>query len=77
MERSSTGALVHNSDRGRGYCQVDEKLADRPPRYWARARREPTMLGIRNGRQPQLDSTMPDYERRREELRQCGTGLAW
>ena len=20
---------------------------------------------------------MPDYERRREELRQCGTGLAW
>ena len=44
--------------RGRCHCcQVDEKLADRPPRYWARARREPAMLGIRNGCQPQLDST--------------------
>ena len=41
------------------YCQVDEKLADRPPRYCARARREPAMLGIRNGCQPQLDSTGP------------------
>ena len=40
------------------YCQVDEKLADRPPRYWARVRREPAMLGIRNGCQPQLDSTL-------------------
>ena len=39
------------------YCQVDEKLVDRPPRYWARASREPAMLGIRNGRQPQLDNT--------------------
>ena len=41
-----------------GYCQVDEKLVDRPPRYWARASREPVMLGIRNGRQPQLDNTV-------------------
>ena len=41
-----------------GYCQVDEKLVDRPPRYWARASREPAMLGIRNGRQPQLDNTI-------------------
>ena len=24
-----------------GHCPVDEKLGDRPPRYWARARREP------------------------------------
>ena len=39
-----------------GYCQVDDKLVDRPPRYWARASREPAMLGIRNGRQPQLES---------------------
>ena len=45
-------------DPSRRYCQVDEKLADRPPRYWARARREPAMLGIRNGCQPQLDSTV-------------------
>ena len=37
------------------YCQVDEKLVDQPPRCWDRARREPAMLGIRNGRQPQLD----------------------
>ena len=42
----------------RGYCQVDEKLVDRPPRYWAQARREPAMLGIRNGLQPQLDNTL-------------------
>ena len=40
-----------------GHCQVDEKLVDRPPRYWAPARREPAMLGIKNGRQPQLDNT--------------------
>ena len=40
-----------------GYCQVDAKLVDRPPRYCARVRREPAMLGIRNGCQPQLDNT--------------------
>ena len=40
------------------YCQVDEKLVDRPPRYWVLARREPTMLGIKTGRQPQLDNTV-------------------
>ena len=39
------------------YCQVDEKLVDRPPRYWARARRKPAILGIKNGRRPQLDNT--------------------
>ena len=39
------------------HCQVDEKVVDRPPIYWAPARREPAMLGIRNGRQPQLDNT--------------------
>ena len=44
---------------GGGYCQVDEKLIDLPPRYWAPARREPAMMGIRNGRQAQLDNTMP------------------
>ena len=42
----------------RGYCQVDAKLVDRPPRYWARASREPAMLGIKNGRRPQLDNTL-------------------
>ena len=31
-----------------GYCQVDAKLVDRPPRYCAGVRREPAMLGIRN-----------------------------
>ena len=40
-----------------GYCQVDEKLVDRPPRYWARASREPAMLGIKSGRRSQLDNT--------------------
>ena len=39
------------------HCQVDEKLVEQPPRYWAPARREPAMLGIKNGRQPQLDNT--------------------
>ena len=38
-------------------CQVDEKLVDRPPRYWTPARLEPTMLSIKNSRQPQLDNT--------------------
>ncbi len=39
------------------HCQVGGKRVDRPPRYWARARREPAMLGIRNGRRSQLDNT--------------------
>ena len=38
------------------HCQVDENHVDRPPRYWALARRGPTMLGIKNSRQPQLDN---------------------
>ena len=42
---------------GRRHCQVDENHVDRPPRYWALARRRPTMLGIKNSRQPQLDNT--------------------
>ena len=40
---ASAGATVR-------YCHVDEKLVDRPPRYWARASREHAMPGIRNGR---------------------------
>ena len=54
-ERGTGSAQYHP----RRYCQVDDKLVDRPPRYWARASREPAMLGIRNGRQPQLDNTQP------------------
>ena len=50
-------------ETGFGHCQVDEKLVDRPPRYWAPARRERAMLGIRNSRQPQLDNT-PRISRR-------------
>ena len=42
-----------------GYCQVDVKLVDRPPRYCARVRREPAILGTRNGYQLQLDNTQP------------------
>ena len=42
-----------------GYCQVDVKLVDRPPRYCARVRREPAILGTRNGYQLQLDNTRP------------------
>ena len=50
--------FLENHQPGRRYCQVDEKLVDLPPRYWARSRREPAMPGIRNGRQPQLDNTL-------------------
>ena len=62
LARYATVAPASILDPSGGYCQVDEKLADRPPRYWARVRREPTMLGIRNGCQPQLDSTIGAFE---------------
>ena len=52
----------------RRHCQVDEKLVDRPPRYWAPARRESAMLGITNGCQPQLDNT-------RARSVSCGAGI--
>ena len=55
--------------QGRGYCQVDEKLVDQPPRCWARARREPAMLGIRNGRS--LNLTIPTCSPRRGEKASC------
>ena len=44
--------------RNHAHSQVNEKLVDLTPRYCALARREPTMLGIKNGRQPQLDNTV-------------------
>ena len=47
----------------RRHCQVDENHVDRPPRYWALARRGPTMLGIKNSRQPQLDCDTPGRAR--------------
>ena len=53
-----TEAETTDSGAAAGHCQVDEKLVDRPPRYWARASREPAMLGIKNGRRPQLDNTL-------------------
>ncbi len=45
------------------HCQVDENHVDHLPRCWALARRGPSMLGIKNSRQPQLDntSTTPSY----------------
>ena len=46
-----------HADAPDGHCQVDEKVIDRPPIYWAPARCKPAMQGIRNGRQPQLDNT--------------------
>ena len=39
------------------HSQVDAKLVDRPQRYCARVRREPAILGTRNGCQLQLDNT--------------------
>ena len=51
------GEAWSDAQQAAGYCQVDEKLVDLPQRYWVRARPEPTMLGIRNGRQPHLDNT--------------------
>ena len=53
--------LVRDRYPSLGYCQVDEKLIDLPPRYWPRARREPAILGIRNGHQPQLDNTLQPH----------------
>ena len=40
------------------HSQVDEKLVECPPRYWAPVRREPAILGTKSGRQPQLDNTV-------------------
>ena len=45
------------------HSQVDATLVDRPPRGWARASREPAMLGTNNGRRPQLDTTVRSHQR--------------
>ena len=45
------------------YGSVDATLVDRPPRGWARASREPAMLGTNNGRRPQLDKTVRSHQR--------------
>ena len=62
---STISAEVHS-----WHCQVDEKLVERPPRYWAPARREPAMLDIKNGRQLQLDKTRSRFPRtgRRQQV---------
>ena len=52
-----------------GHCQVNEKLVDRPPRCWGPARREPAMLGIKNGRQPQLDNTVSPHDARKHVVK--------
>ena len=49
------GPAIEIDQLRQGHCQVHEKLVDRPPRYWAPACREPAMLGIKNGHQPQLN----------------------
>ena len=61
----------------RRYCQVDEKLVDRPPRYWARASREPAMLGIKNGRRPQLDCEHHSAACRDRSVTLVGAGGWW
>ena len=43
LAKTRDGACV------RWHCQVDERSAHRPPRYWTRARREHAMLGVRQG----------------------------
>ena len=45
------------------YGSVDATLVDRPPRGWARASREPAMLGPNNGRRPQRDTTVRSHQR--------------
>ena len=45
------------------YGSVDATLVDRPPRGWARASREPAMLGTNNGRRPQRDTTVRSHQR--------------
>ena len=59
------------------YCQVDEKLVDRPPRYWVLARREPTMLGIKTGRQPQFDCEHHSAACRGRSVTLVGAGGWW
>ena len=72
---------------GAGSVHQQRVIHDRPstprssfwtvrPRYWAPARREPAMLGIKNSRQPQLDNTvlsvpphtLQRYRRRRPDF---------
>ncbi len=57
LATTAAGDFAISSPPG-GHCQVDEKLADRPPSYSARARREQAILRIRKGGQPQLDNTV-------------------
>ena len=66
-----------DEELSRRYCQVDEKLVDRPPRYWARASREPAMLGIKNGRRPQLDCEHHSATCRGRSVTLVGAGGWW
>ena len=68
------GAATPGEER---YCQVDEKLVDRPPRCWAPTRREPAMLGIETGRQPQLDCEHDPPACRGRSVTPVGAGGRW
>ena len=83
MTMESSGWMAPEASRlANGHCQVDEKLVDRPPRYWAPARLERAMLGIRNTRQPQLDNThqrknpLPCCRQRRQPARSSQRSLS-
>ena len=67
----------HSEQPFRRYCQVDENHVVRPPRYWAQARREPAILGIRNGRQPQLDCEHDPSACRGRSVTPVGAGGRW
>ena len=61
----------------RQVCSVDATLVDRPPRGWARASREPAMLGTNNGRRPQLDTTVRSHQRGIGRHRPTDAVAAW
>ena len=80
MARRSVRIVRSNDvigEQARGHCQVDENHVDHPPRYWALARRGPTMLGIKNSRQPQLDCEHHSAACRGRSVTLVGAGGWW
>ena len=60
QEEGDDHAPIRHPQQARWYCQVDEKLVDLPPRYSARSRREPAMLGIETA--VSLNLTIPSID---------------
>ena len=75
---SRIDAVIHQAPwawEKHGTVKVNEKLVERPPRCWAPVRREPAMLGISNGRQPQFDNTLGAASRFRWSARRTDRNI--